>query len=84
MAILRAVATVDLPAVPRFVADEVFKPYDRKAPPYARSRVTFFFPMRNVMNREIYPNAPIFDVAHYGTTCDLFDLAPALVEKLEG
>jgi electron transfer flavoprotein alpha subunit len=29
-------------------------------------------------------NAPIFDVAHYGTTCDLFDLAPALVEKLEG
>jgi len=28
-------------------------------------------------------NAPIFDVAHYGTTCDLFDLAPALVEKLE-
>lgn len=28
--------------------------------------------------------APIFDVAHYGTTCDLFDLAPALVEKLEG
>lgn len=29
-------------------------------------------------------NAPIFDIAHYGTTCDLFDLAPALVEKLEG
>jgi electron transfer flavoprotein alpha subunit len=29
-------------------------------------------------------NAPIFEVAHYGTTCDLFDLAPALVEKLEG
>ena len=29
-------------------------------------------------------NAPIFDVAHFGTTCDLFDLAPALVEKLEG
>jgi electron transfer flavoprotein alpha subunit len=29
------------------------------------------------------PNAPIFDIAHYGSTCDLFDLAPALVEKLE-
>jgi electron transfer flavoprotein alpha subunit len=28
--------------------------------------------------------APIFDVAHYGTTLDLFDLIPALVEKLEG
>ena len=28
--------------------------------------------------------APIFDVAHYGTTVDLFDLVPALVEKLEG
>jgi electron transfer flavoprotein alpha subunit len=27
--------------------------------------------------------APIFDVAHYGTTCDLFDLVPALVERLE-
>jgi electron transfer flavoprotein alpha subunit len=29
-------------------------------------------------------NAPIFEIAHYGTTCDLFDLAPALVEKLGG
>lgn len=29
-------------------------------------------------------NAPIFDVAHYGTTADLFDLAPALVDKLKG
>jgi electron transfer flavoprotein alpha subunit len=29
-------------------------------------------------------NAPIFEVAHYGSTCDLFDLAPALVEKLGG
>jgi electron transfer flavoprotein alpha subunit len=28
-------------------------------------------------------NAPIFDVAHYGTTEDLFDLVPELVEKLE-
>lgn len=28
--------------------------------------------------------APIFDVAHYGTTVDLFDLVPAIVEKLEG
>lgn len=26
--------------------------------------------------------APIFDIAHYGTTADLFDLAPALAEKL--
>jgi electron transfer flavoprotein alpha subunit len=26
--------------------------------------------------------APIFDVAHYGTTLDLFDLVPALAEKL--
>jgi electron transfer flavoprotein alpha subunit len=28
------------------------------------------------------PGAPIFDVAHYGTTADLFDLVPALTEKL--
>jgi len=28
--------------------------------------------------------APIFDVAHYGTTADLFDLAPALTERLGG
>lgn len=28
--------------------------------------------------------APIFDVAQYGTTVDLFDLVPALVERLEG
>jgi len=27
--------------------------------------------------------APIFDVAHYGTTVDLFDLLPELTEKLE-
>lgn len=26
--------------------------------------------------------APIFDVAHYGTTADLFDLVPALAERL--
>ncbi|HVW34838.1 MAG TPA: electron transfer flavoprotein subunit alpha/FixB family protein [Acidimicrobiia bacterium] len=26
--------------------------------------------------------APIFDVAHYGTTIDLFDLVPALTEKV--
>jgi electron transfer flavoprotein alpha subunit len=26
--------------------------------------------------------APIFDVAHYGTTTDLFDLVPALTDKL--
>lgn len=30
------------------------------------------------------PHAPIFDVAHYGTTEDLFDLVPALTEKLAG
>lgn len=28
------------------------------------------------------PNAPIFEIAHYGTTCDLFDLLPALSERL--
>jgi electron transfer flavoprotein alpha subunit len=30
------------------------------------------------------PEAPIFEVAHYGTTKDLFDLVPALTEKLSG
>ncbi|MCC7360652.1 MAG: electron transfer flavoprotein subunit alpha/FixB family protein [Anaerolineales bacterium] len=30
------------------------------------------------------PKAPIFDVAHYGATCDLLDLLPALTEKLKG
>ena len=29
-------------------------------------------------------NAPIFEVAHYGTTEDLFDIIPALTEKLGG
>ncbi|HUY51210.1 MAG TPA: electron transfer flavoprotein subunit alpha/FixB family protein [Streptosporangiaceae bacterium] len=28
------------------------------------------------------PGAPIFDVAHYGTTVDLFDLVPALTDRL--
>lgn len=28
------------------------------------------------------PNAPIFDVAHYGTTLDLLDLVPALTEAI--
>jgi electron transfer flavoprotein alpha subunit len=28
--------------------------------------------------------APIFDIAHYGTTCDLFDVTEALIEKLGG
>lgn len=28
--------------------------------------------------------APIFDVAHYGVTADLFDVVPALTEKLKG
>lgn len=30
------------------------------------------------------PKAPIFDVAHIGTTADLFDLVPALVDKVQG
>jgi electron transfer flavoprotein alpha subunit len=29
------------------------------------------------------PKAPIFEVAHYGTTLDLFDLVPEILEKLE-
>ncbi|RME42503.1 MAG: electron transfer flavoprotein subunit alpha/FixB family protein [Chloroflexi bacterium] len=29
------------------------------------------------------PNAPIFDVAHYGVVADLFDVADALLEALE-
>lgn len=29
------------------------------------------------------PNAPIFDVAHYGVVADLFDVAEALLERLE-
>jgi electron transfer flavoprotein alpha subunit len=28
-------------------------------------------------------NAPIFKVAHFGSTCDLFDLLPALTERLK-
>ena len=28
--------------------------------------------------------APIFDVAHYGATCDMLDLIPALTEKIKG
>lgn len=28
------------------------------------------------------PKAPIFDYAHYGTTLDLFDLVPALTERI--
>ncbi len=30
------------------------------------------------------PQAPIFDVAHYGATCDMLDLLPALTEKVKG
>ncbi|RMD96094.1 MAG: electron transfer flavoprotein subunit alpha/FixB family protein [Calditrichaeota bacterium] len=30
------------------------------------------------------PEAPIFEYAHYGTTEDLFDVVPALTEKLKG
>lgn len=29
------------------------------------------------------PNAPIFDVAHYGAVADLFDVAEAMLEELE-
>ena len=28
------------------------------------------------------PKAPIFNVAHYGTTCDLFEVAEAMLEAL--
>jgi electron transfer flavoprotein alpha subunit len=28
------------------------------------------------------PKAPIFDVAHYGATCDMLDLMPALTEAV--
>jgi electron transfer flavoprotein alpha subunit len=28
------------------------------------------------------PSAPIFNIAQYGTTCDLFDLVPALTEQI--
>lgn len=28
------------------------------------------------------PNAPIFDIAHYGVTADLFDVVPALTDKI--
>jgi len=28
------------------------------------------------------PNAPIFDYAHYGTTCDLFDVVEAMLDEL--
>lgn len=30
------------------------------------------------------PKAPIFEVAHYGTTVDLFDLVPEITERLGG
>ena len=30
------------------------------------------------------PQAPIFDVAHYGATCDMLDLMPSLTEKIRG
>lgn len=30
------------------------------------------------------PRAPLFDIAHYGTTEDLFDLVPALTDRLGG
>ena len=30
------------------------------------------------------PKAPIFDVAHFGATCDMLDLMPALTEKVKG
>ncbi len=30
------------------------------------------------------PKAPIFDVAHYGIAADLFDVVPAITEKIKG
>lgn len=30
------------------------------------------------------PQAPIFGTAHFGSTCDLFDLLPAVAERLRG
>jgi electron transfer flavoprotein alpha subunit len=30
------------------------------------------------------PNAPIFDVAHYGVVADLLDVVPALCEAIKG
>ena len=30
------------------------------------------------------PGAPIFDIAHYGTTVDLLDLVPVLTERIKG
>jgi electron transfer flavoprotein alpha subunit len=30
------------------------------------------------------PNAPIFNVAHYGVVADLFDVLPALTERIKG
>jgi electron transfer flavoprotein alpha subunit len=30
------------------------------------------------------PNAPIFDVAHYGVVADLLDLTPAITEAIKG
>jgi electron transfer flavoprotein alpha subunit len=30
------------------------------------------------------PNAPIFDVAQYGIVGDLFDVLPALTDKIKG
>ncbi len=30
------------------------------------------------------PNAPIFDVAHYGVVADLMDVAPALTDAIKG
>jgi len=30
------------------------------------------------------PGAPIFDVAHYGVVSDLFDVLPALTDKIKG
>ena len=36
------------------------------------------------VDRSTWVPAPIFDVAHYGTTEDLFDVLPALTEALQG